>query len=155
MKKIVKSLPIIGNWLQKLNNLNERTDWVSRLLKNKFSLTSVVIGLVMTVSQTASANSFLQFDTCMDEAAIRQYAKLDGISQASARSSYELDMNNRRTSQKRLINLVYAVVQKNIYKQNFPQTLSDLYSLMDENSDGHDLSAQKRCIANLATSLRR
>jgi len=34
MKKIIKRLPIIRNWLRKLNNLNERTDWVSQQLKN-------------------------------------------------------------------------------------------------------------------------
>ena len=154
MKKIVKGLPIIRNWLQKLTNLNERTDWVSQQLKNKISLTSVVIGLVMTVTQTASANPFNQFETCMDDAAIMHIAKTTGTIPL-ARSTYELDMYNMRTSNKRLINLVYNIVQQNIYKQNFPQILSDLYRELDKNSKGNDTSAQKRCIADLATSLRR
>lgn len=34
MKKIIKKLPIISSWVRKLNNLNERTDWVSHHLRN-------------------------------------------------------------------------------------------------------------------------
>lgn len=124
-------------------------------MKNRISLTSVAIGLIMTVTQTASANSFSQFDTCMDEAAIRFTAKLVGIDLASARSAYESDMSNMRTSQKRQTNLVYNIIQQNIYKQNFPQLLSELYRELDKNSKGYDISRRKRCIADLATSLRR
>ena len=34
MKKIIKKLPLIRSWVRKLNNLNERTDWVSKQLQN-------------------------------------------------------------------------------------------------------------------------
>ena len=124
-------------------------------MKNRISLTSVVIGFVMTVAQTASANSFSQFDTCMDEAAIGFTAKLVGIDLATARSLYESDMSNMRTSQKRSTNMIFNIIQQNIYKQNFPQLLSELYRELDKSTEGYDISRRKRCIADLATSLRR
>lgn len=34
MKTLIKKLPIISSWVRKLNNLNERTEWVSKQLKN-------------------------------------------------------------------------------------------------------------------------
>jgi len=34
MKRLIKKLPIIRSWVRKLNDLNERTDWVSKQLKN-------------------------------------------------------------------------------------------------------------------------
>jgi len=34
MKRHIKRLPFVKNWLRKLDNLNERTDWVKRQLEN-------------------------------------------------------------------------------------------------------------------------
>lgn len=34
MKKLIKKLPIVRTWLRKINNLNERTDWVKKQLKS-------------------------------------------------------------------------------------------------------------------------
>jgi SAM-dependent methyltransferase len=34
MKEILKRLPLVKSWARKLNNLNERTEWVTRQLQN-------------------------------------------------------------------------------------------------------------------------
>ena len=34
MKKLIQKLPIVRTWLRKINNLNERTDWVKKQLKS-------------------------------------------------------------------------------------------------------------------------
>jgi len=34
MKNFIKKLPILKNWVHKLNNLNERTEWVQQQLQN-------------------------------------------------------------------------------------------------------------------------
>jgi len=33
LKDLIKKLPFIRDWVKKLNNLNERSDWVERQLK--------------------------------------------------------------------------------------------------------------------------
>ena len=42
MKKIIKKLPIIRNWVRKLNDTNERTDWIKAKLKNLSTNSSIL-----------------------------------------------------------------------------------------------------------------